>query len=79
MTWGDFNWRSQIFVPISSFLALFFFFFHFSLLFFASCADAVAQHHLNGTVLGLSAPSLTSGLWNSLPGREWMVAQHCSQ
>ena len=30
-------------------------------------------------VLGRAAPSLTSGLWNSRPGREWMEAQHCSQ
>lgn len=37
------------------------------------------DRHLNGTVRGRSAPSLTSGLWNSRPGREWMVCQQCSQ
>lgn len=28
---------------------------------------------------GRSAPSLTSGLWNSRPAREWMFAQQNSQ
>ena len=33
----------------------------------------------NGVNSNLSAPSLTRGLWNSLPGRLWIEAQHCSQ
>lgn len=37
------------------------------------------QHHRKGTARGLSAPSLTRGLWNSLPGLECIDAQHCSQ
>lgn len=39
----------------------------------------VCLYHLNGTVLGRSAPSLTRGLWNSRPALECMIAQHCSQ
>ena len=33
----------------------------------------------DGVNSNLSAPSLTRGLWNSLPGRLWIEAQHCSQ
>lgn len=38
-----------------------------------------SQHQRKGTVRGRSAPSLTSGLWNSRPGRVWICAQHVSQ
>jgi len=38
-----------------------------------------AQHQRNGSDLGRSAPSLTSGLWYSRPGLEWICIQHCSQ
>lgn len=38
-----------------------------------------AQLQRNGTWRGRSPPSFTSGLWNSRPAREWMLAQQYSQ
>lgn len=38
-----------------------------------------AQLQRNGTCRGRSPPSFTSGLWNSRPAREWMLAQQYSQ
>lgn len=41
--------------------------------------SATSHHQRKGTARGLSAPSLTRGLWYSRPGLEWICAQHCSQ